>query len=40
MVQNETAQRAFRSCGFRSTMVEMTWDPSAAQPKPGSRGRP
>lgn len=40
MVQNEAAQRAFRSCGFRSTMVEMTWDPSAARPERGAPGRP
>jgi hypothetical protein len=29
MVSNEAAQRLFRSCGFRPTMIEMMLDPSA-----------
>lgn len=34
MVQNESAQRLFRRCGFRPTMVEMT---RSAAPPGGSR---
>ncbi|MCL2448179.1 MAG: GNAT family N-acetyltransferase [Polyangiaceae bacterium] len=30
MVGNEAAQRLFRGCGFRPTMLEMTRDPTPA----------
>jgi RimJ/RimL family protein N-acetyltransferase len=29
MVGNESAQRVFRACGFRPTMIEMTRDAGA-----------
>jgi ribosomal protein S18 acetylase RimI-like enzyme len=32
MVGNEAAQRVFRACGFRSTMLEMTRDAQPAAP--------
>ena len=31
MVANEKAQRVFRACGFRSTMIEMTCDTALAR---------